>query len=67
MGGMGDPMGGGMPPMGGAPAGPPEPPVIPQNADVWDVLDAILNHKPLKHDEEMEKQEKPSPQSPLMM
>jgi hypothetical protein len=59
-------MGGMPPPAGGAPPGPPEPPVIPQNADVWDVLDAILNRKPLKHDEEMEKQETPPTQGPLM-
>jgi hypothetical protein len=47
-GGMGgDPMGGGMgaPPGGGGGAG--AQPTIPQHADVWDVLDAILNHKPL--------------------
>jgi len=39
MGGMGDPMGGG----GGV-----DTPPIPQFADVWDVLDAILNNKPLE-------------------
>lgn len=44
----GDPLGGGMPPpaggMGGA-SQPTPPPTIPKTADVWDVLDAILNHK----------------------
>lgn len=48
-GGMGgDPLGGGMgaPPGGGAPGGAGQQPVIPSHADVWEVLDTILNHKP---------------------
>ncbi len=58
MGGMGDPMGGmGGAPMGGAPMpASNEPPVIPRNADVWDVLDHILNKTPLTHDEKLERQ-----------
>ena len=60
----GDPMGGGVPPMGGgAPAQPAGPPVIPQNADVWDVLDAILHHKPLQHDKDLEKQKQQNSKS----
>lgn len=55
MGGMAPPMPGmdgmGMGGMGGGMAGPTsEPPIIPRNADVWDVLDAIFNHKNLNHD-----------------
>lgn len=65
----GDPMAGGMPPpMGGPPGGgaPPEPPPIPQYSDVWDVLDAILNHKSLdnelaKQKQLQQKQAEPSP------
>lgn len=57
-GGMGgDPMAGGMGAPQGAAAGPPEPPVIPRNADVWQVLDSILNHKPLEHDKLFQKQQ----------
>lgn len=57
----GDPLGGGMgaPPMpGGASGGPAPntPPIIPRNADVWDVLDSILNHKTLKHDKQIQQQ-----------
>lgn len=54
-GGMGDPMGGGMggPPMGGEQ----EPPPIPQYANVWDVLDSILNHKPLDHEQQKQQQD----------
>lgn len=49
-GGLGDPMGGmGGPPMGGM-GGPPQNPSIPKDADVWTVLDSILNHKKLKDD-----------------
>ncbi len=52
----GDPMmGGGMPPPGGmAPSS--EPPVIPKHADVWDVLDHILNKRPLEHDKQLKQQ-----------
>jgi basic salivary proline-rich protein 1/2 len=59
----GDPMGGGMGAPPGA-AGPAESPVIPQNANVWDVLDSILNHKPLKHDEDLKKQQQQKAQNP---
>lgn len=50
-GGLGDPMGGmGGPPMGGGMGGPPQNPSLPKDADVWTVLDSILNHKKLKDD-----------------
>lgn len=58
LGGMGgDPMGGAFGGMGGPPGGgmaspQSEPPVIPRYADVWDVLDHLLNKKPLKHDQQ---------------
>ena len=57
--GMGGDMMGGM---GAAPMGaqPPSPPIIPKNADVWDVLDSILNQKPLQHDKDLEKSQKQS-------
>jgi len=65
----GPPMGGlGGPPMGGAPAGgmpQSEPPVIPKNANVWDVLHHLLYHIPFKDDKKQEKensnQEKKTP------
>lgn len=68
----GGPMGGGpmgadpMGSMGGAPAasGPPQPPVIPRNADVWQVLDSILNHKTLEHDKLYQKQQSQAQQQP---
>ena len=57
---MGGPPGLGGPPMGGPPGGmgaaPNEPPTIPKNADVWDVLDHILNKKPLEHDKKIQAQ-----------
>ena len=60
MGGMGmDPMGGmGGPPMGGGMGG--ENPALPQEADVWEVLDSLLNNKPMK------KEEKPQQAPPQM-
>lgn len=56
-GGMGDPMAGGMggPPMGGAAPTPPEPQPIPQHADVWDVLDSLLAHKPIEQEKKYQK------------
>ena len=67
---MGDPMMGGAPPMGdpmmgGAPmGGPPAAPtqqqiVIPKEADVWEVLDAILNNKPIEDTGEEQQPESP--------
>ena len=68
---MGDPMMGGVPPMGGAPpmgdpmmGGAPATPtqqqiVIPKEADVWEVLDAILNNKPLEDTGEEQQPESP--------
>jgi hypothetical protein len=57
MGSGGDPMGGGMggPPMGGAAPTPPEPQPIPQHADVWTVLDSILNGNPIAQEEKLKK------------
>ena len=56
-----DPMGGmGGPPMGG---GAEQPPAIPKEADVWDVLDAILNKKPLEAEQEPKQ---PAPQADPM-
>ena len=59
---MGDPMGGpppGMgappPPMGGGMGANPEPQPVPQHADVWDVLDALLTHQPIKQEEQLKK------------
>jgi len=69
-GGMGgDPMGGGMDPMaGGAPppmgGGEQEPPPVPQYADVWDVLDSLLNQKPLEQEEELAKQQQQQAEEP---
>lgn len=54
MGAMGAPPGmPGMPGMGGgsAPA-----PVIPKHADVWEVLDSLVNKKPVKDDRKQNKQ-----------
>src|SRR5690606_25992884 len=54
----GDPMGGGMPmPPGGIQMPENKPPVIPKYADVWDVLDHILNQKPLEHDADVQRQQ----------
>lgn len=62
----GDPMGGmgGMPPMGGPPGmggpgmggGQPEPPPVPMHGDVWDVLDSLLNQKPLEQEKKLQSQ-----------
>jgi hypothetical protein len=62
-GGMGmDPMGGGMaPPMGG---GEQEPPPVPIFADVWDVLDSILNQKPLEQEELLAQQQQQQAEQP---
>jgi hypothetical protein len=70
------PPGGGMPPMGADPmmggmGSPPggsitEPPVIPKHADVWAVLDHLLNKKPIEHDKQL-KQQKSQPPSPPPM
>jgi hypothetical protein len=49
--------------MGGSPS---EPPVIPRYADVWDVLDHILNKTPLEHDAKIEKQKSNEPKSGAM-
>ena len=61
-----DPMMGGAPPMGdpmmgGAPAAAPtqQQIVIPKEADVWEVLDAILNNKPLEDTGEEQQPESP--------
>lgn len=66
----GDPMGG-MPPMGadpmggappgGAPGGQMPPTIIPKHADVWAVLDHILNRKPLEHDKQLKNQQSQQP------
>lgn len=67
MGGMpgADPMmGGGMGMPPGGMAGPAEPPVIPKHADVWDVLDHLLNKKPLEHDKQMRQQKQTPPANP---
>ena len=61
---MGDPMGGappmGDPMMGGAPAAPTQQQiVIPREADVWEVLDAILNDKPIEDTGEEQQPESP--------
>ncbi len=61
---MGGPPGLGAPPMGGPPMGgppgagaaPDEPPTIPKHANVWDVLDHILNKKPLEHEKKLQAQ-----------
>ncbi len=68
---MGDPMGGmGGPPMGGGPMGPGAgapmpPPVIPKHADVWDILDSLLNHKPLEHEKQAAQQKNNPPAPPM--
>ena len=57
-GGLGGPPSlGGPPGMGGPPGGAPqsEPPVIPKNANVWDVLHHLLYHIPFKDDKKQEK------------
>ena len=56
----GAPMGG-APPMGG---GEQEPPPVPQYADVWDVLDSLLNQKPLEQEEELAKQQQQQAEQP---
>lgn len=68
---------GGAPPMGGPPMGgpmgapgPAEPPPIPKYANVWDVLEAILQHKPLDHDKKLQaekqrKMQQPPPMPPM--
>ena len=69
----GDPMGGGMPmggdPMGGGMGGgmdmQSDPPPIPQNADIWEILDSILNHKPLDHKEKLNQQQQSQEQPPM--
>jgi len=64
---MGDPMGGmGAPPMGGGAPMNQEPPPIPQYADVWDVLDAILNHKSLENEFAKQKQQQQRTPQPDM-
>ena len=58
LGGLGGPPSlGGPPGMGGPPGGTPqsEPPVIPKNANVWDVLHHLLYHIPFKDDKKQEK------------
>lgn len=50
-------MGGGM--GGGGMPGQQPPPVIPRNADVWEVLEAILGNKPLPKHEQPEQQNAP--------
>lgn len=64
----GDPMGGmGAPPMGGDPmmgGGQPEPPPVPAFADVWDVLDHLLNQKPLEHEEKQQAQQQQQAEQP---
>lgn len=63
----GDPMGGmGGPPMGGGPMPQSEPPIIPKNADVWEVLDAILNHKPMEHDKKKKAEKQTDAQGPAV-
>jgi len=53
-GGMGGGMGGGQP----------EPPPIPQYADVWDVLDSLLNQKPLEQEQQQQKAQQQPPEPP---
>lgn len=64
----GDPMGGGMgaPPGGGMGGGAGAQPTIPQHADVWDVLDSILNHKILPQDEQPQQPPQMGGGSPMM-
>ena len=73
-GGMGgDPMAGGgmgappmgMDPMGGGMGGQPEPPPVPSYADVWDVLDSILNQKPLEHEQQQQQAQQQAEEQPL--
>lgn len=61
----GDPMGGmgGPPPMGGM--GAPQNPALPQEKDVWSVLDAILNNKPLKEEKPKAAAPPPLPAPPM--
>jgi hypothetical protein len=60
---MSDPMGGMSGPPGmGAPLSATgvssnEPPAVPKNANVWDVLDSILNNKPLEHEKQKQQQQ----------
>lgn len=60
--GGGDPMGGmgGMPGMA-APTGP-KPQPIPQHADVWEVLDSIMQHKPIEQEKKLEKYKAQKPE-----
>jgi hypothetical protein len=64
----GDPMGGMGGPMGGSPVNvdSSEPLPIPQNADVWDVLDSILNNKTLDHEKELQQQKQKDQESESM-
>jgi hypothetical protein len=41
-----------------------EPQPIPQHANVWDVLTAILGHKPIEQEEELKKQKQGEEASP---
>lgn len=66
-GGMGgDPMAGGMgaPPGAAPPMSSSEPPVIPKHADVWSILDSILNHKPVMHDKKLAQEKQQKAQQP---